>query len=240
MTVSEFLAVGPSVHFENVSLRLGGNSVLDRVSFSVQPGTIHCLVGPNGGGKTSLIRSLLGQMPHEGSIRIGWGTNQVTGYVPQTLDFGRSLPMTVHDFMAMICQDRPAFAGLRRDKRSLVRRALEQVNMQGKEERPFGALSGGERQRVLLAQALIPHPALLVLDEPAAGLDQEGAVVMHGLLQRLREQGTTIVMVHHDLAEVKGMADSVTCLNRQLLFSGPPETELTPEKILDIFTAKAA
>ena len=148
--------------------------------------------------------------------------------------------MTVEDFMAMICQNRPAFTGLRRDRHALVRNALEQVNMDCKHDRPFGALSGGERQRVLLAQALIPHPALLVLDEPATGLDKEGAAVMHDLLQDLKRQGTTIVMVHHDLAEVKEIADCVTCLNRQLLFSGSPEVELTPEKILEIFSAKAA
>jgi zinc transport system ATP-binding protein len=122
----------------------------------------------------------------------------------------------------------------------MVKAALEQVDMTGKEDRLFGALSGGERQRVLLAQALMPHPALLILDEPATGLDKVGAEVMHGILQRLREQGTTIMMVHHDLAEVRRMADAVTCINRGLLFSGHPEVELAPERILKIFSTKAA
>jgi len=240
MTANTMPAIGPVIHFEDVTLKLGGNLVLDKISFKVEPGTIHCLIGPNGGGKTSLIRSLLGQMPHKGSIRVGWGAKQTTGYVPQALDFDRTLPMTVQDFMVMICQDRPAFTGLRRARMPLVQKALERVNMSDKYDRPFGALSGGERQRVLLAQALIPHPALLVLDEPATGLDKAGSSVMHDLLQGLKLAGTTIVMVHHDLAEVKQMADKVTCINRQLLFSGNPEEELTPEKILNIFSAKAA
>lgn len=231
---------GPSVTFDNVGLVLGGNRILEWIDFHVDPGTIHCIIGPNGGGKTSLIRSLLGQMPHSGDIRIGWGANSTTGYVPQALDFDRTLPLTVDDFMTMICQNRPVFAGMKPSSNERITEALERVGMADKRKYRFGGLSGGERQRVLLAQALIPHPALLVLDEPASGLDKTGAEVMHSLLQDLKGMGTTVVMIHHDLAEVKAIGDMVTCINQRMLFSGQPETELTPETILNIFSSTKA
>lgn len=237
------LASGPSLHFENVSLELGGNSILHNVNFTVERGSIHCIIGPNGGGKTSLIRCMLGQMPHTGNIRICWDSDWTMGYVPQALNFDDTLPMTVADFMAMISQNhRPAFMGFKKDKHRWVHDALERVDMLGRLDRPFGSLSGGERQRVLLAQALIPEPKLLVLDEPATGLDKSGAAIMHGIVEELSAAGTTIVIIHHDLGVVRDMAHGVTCINREMLFTGDPRTELTPERIFDIFsaTAKAA
>lgn len=229
---------GPAIDFETMSLKLGGNNILNDINFTVAPGSIHCVIGPNGGGKTSLIRSLLGQMPHNGQIRISWpGQSQVTGYVPQALDFDRTLPLTVSDFMAMICQRRPIFFGNSKPKKTFITKALERVNMQDKVDYLFGGLSGGERQRVLLAQALIPEPDLLILDEPASGLDKVGSEIMHTILKDLRGKGTTILMIHHDLGEVKAISDTVTCINQRVLFSGSPGTMLTPETILNIYSS---
>ena len=228
---------GPSITFDEVNLRLGNTSVLEQISFAVAPGSIHCIIGPNGGGKTSLLRSLLGQMPHRGTISLEWPGDRTIGYVPQMLDFDRTLPITVDDFMAMICQSRPAFFGLKKRRWQIVRQALELVQMAGKQTRQLGQLSGGERQRVLFAQALIPEPCLLILDEPAAGLDEAGAKIFEQILYDLRERGVTIVWIHHDLQQVKRMADSVCCVNRRLLFSGSPEETMTPERILSIFSA---
>ena len=108
---------GPAIEFERVNLTLGATSILEDVSFKVRPATIHCIVGANGGGKTSLVRSLLGQMPHSGSISIHWREGRVIGYVPQSLDFDKSLPITVFDFMAMTTQRRPVFLGVSRARR---------------------------------------------------------------------------------------------------------------------------
>src|SRR6187549_3921430 len=108
---------GPSISFEHVTLELGNTRILDDVSFHIRAGTIHCIVGANGGGKTSLIRSLIGQMPHSGDITIQWKEGKVVGYVPQALDFDKSLPITVMDFMAMTCQRRPIFLGVSRQRR---------------------------------------------------------------------------------------------------------------------------
>ncbi len=229
---------GPLISFDRLSLKLGGNAVLDEVTFRVEPGTIHCILGPNGGGKTSLIRSLLGQMPHSGTIRISWkDTVQVTGYVPQALDFDRTLPLTVGDFMAMICQRQPVFIGRVRQRKKMIERALQRVGMAEKTDYRFGSLSGGERQRVLLAQALIPEPGLLVLDEPASGLDRAGAEIMYEILAELKSRGTTLLMIHHDLAEIRKIGDMATCINRRVVFSGRPEEVLTPETILKVFSS---
>lgn len=231
-------ASGPAIHFENLCLKLGGNPILTNVEFAVDANSIHCIIGPNGGGKTSLVRSLLGQMPHDGTIRIAWQQqNKVIGYVPQALDFDRTLPLTVNDFMGMICQNRPVFLGNSKTKQEIIMQALEKVGMGTRALYRFGSLSGGERQRVLLAQALIPAPSLLILDEPASGLDKKGTEIMHSILQELKAAGTTILMIHHDLGEVKAIGDKVTCINGKVLFTGDPETMLTPETILHIYSS---
>ena len=227
---------GPEIRLTDVALNLGGAQILHDVGFTVDAGKIHCIIGPNGGGKTSLIRALLGQMPHTGEIRIDWPAGRRTGYVPQILDFDRDLPMTVDDFMAIISQDRMAVFGIARRNRAAIEQALEMVGLAGKRRRRMGELSGGERQRALFAQALIPFPDLLVLDEPLAGVDGAGAEIISGLVQDLSSRGVTVVWVHHDLAEVKRIADKVTCINRTVSFSGPPEDVLTRESILEVFS----
>jgi zinc transport system ATP-binding protein len=227
---------GPAISFTDVGLQLGNTQILHDVNFAIDPGQLHCIIGPNGGGKTSLIRSLLGQMPHAGEIRIDWPAGQRVGYVPQILDFDRDLPMTVDDFMAIIGQDRMAIFGIARRNRPAVNEALEMVGLQAKRRRRMGELSGGERQRVLFAQALIPFPDLLVLDEPLAGVDGAGAEIISDLVIDLRDRGVTVVWIHHDLAEVKRIADKVTCINRTVSFSGHPDQVLTRDRILDVFS----
>jgi zinc transport system ATP-binding protein len=230
------MAQGPAIRFTNVGLQLGNTQILHDVSFTVEPAQIHCIIGPNGGGKTSLIRSLLGQMPHTGEIGIDWPAGRRIGYVPQMLDFDRDLPMTVDDFMAIISQDRMAIFGLSKRNRAAVDEAIEMVGLQAKRKRRMGELSGGERQRVLFAQALIPFPNLLVLDEPLAGVDGVGAEIISDLVVDMRDCGMTVVWIHHDLAEVKRIADKVTCINRTVSFSGTPDQVLTRESMLEVFS----
>ena len=219
---------GPAIAFDHVGLELSGNRILEDVTFSIAAGTIHCIIGPNGGGKTSLIRSLLGQMPHRGRIEIAWADNRTVGYVPQSLDFDKTLPITVGNLMAMITQKvRPAFLGLGRKERVAAAAALERVGLKGKLKARLGSLSGGERQRVLFAQALLPEPGLLVLDEPMTSLDEVGSDIFVTIIRGLAAAGTTVVWIAHDLSQVRALADSVTCINRRVLFTGPPAEVLT-------------
>lgn len=230
-------SVGPTLNFDQVSLTLGRTVILDGVSFQVQPGSIHALVGPNGGGKSSLIKTLLGQTPHQGRLSLEWPTTPGTiGYVPQALEFDRGLPMTVDDFMAAMCQRRPAFLGLSRHYAAAIGDALERVGMQDKRKRRMGALSGGERQRVLLAQGLIPAPQLLVLDEPMSALDEAGIQVFERLLNDWRLAGITVLWIEHDLEAVGRLADHVTGLNRRVLFDATPKEALIPDRLLTLFS----
>lgn len=240
MTVAEHVFAtphGPSIEFAGIDLTLGRTRILDQVSFSVAAGTVHAIVGPNGGGKSSLIKTLLGQMPHQGRLALEWpDAAQVIGYVPQSLEFDRGLPMTVDDFMAAMCQRTPAFLGLSRRVTTAIDAALERVGMLDKRKRRMGALSGGERQRVLLAQGLIPAPQLLVLDEPMSALDEAGIQVFERLLQEWRQAGTTVLWIEHDLEAVTRLADRVTGLSRRVLFDAPPKEALTPERLLGLFS----
>ena len=226
---------GPSIKFEDVSLDLGNTSVLDDISFDVQAGAIHCVVGANGGGKTSLIRSMLGQMPFKGAISIDWQDNQTVGYVPQSLDFDKTLPVTVQDFMGMTCQRRPVFTGVSSDPQTEIDAVLERVGMADKKKSMLGSLSGGERQRVLFAQALVPEPSLLVLDEPMTGLDLEGKQILERAIVAFTDARGTVVWVNHDITQVYEIAQTMTYIDRQILLDGDPRDVLRTGVAAELF-----
>lgn len=219
---------GPDIHVRGLGLRLGGASILEELDFSVTSGALHCLIGPNGGGKTSALRCLLGQMPHSGDIRIDWYGERRIGYVPQLLELERSLPLSVQDFLVLAFDRRPAFARPRADTATLVEEALARVGLEGKRRSLLGGLSGGERQRLLFAQALVPDPALLVLDEPMTGLDEGGGRLFERLILEANAAGATVLWVNHDLRQVRRLAHSLTCIDRRVLAHGPVAEVLTP------------
>jgi zinc transport system ATP-binding protein len=226
---------GPSIEFDNVNLTLGATSILEDVTFKVQAATIHCIIGANGGGKTSLVRSLVGQMPHSGRISIQWQTGRVIGYVPQSLDFDKSLPITVADFMAMTCQRRPVFLGVSRSRRKEIETVLDRMGLNGKFKSKLGSLSGGERQRVLFAQAMIPEPALLVLDEPMTGLDLAGKEILETAIKAFAKGGGTVVWINHDIVQVNEIADALTYINRNVLLNGAPRDVLAGGAAAQLF-----
>ena len=230
---------GPSIAFHDIGLTLGRTEILHRIALKIEAGSIHALVGPNGGGKSSLIKTLLGQMPHRGRLTLNWpDAPGVIGYVPQALEFDRGLPMTVDDFMVATTQRRPAFLSRSKVSAPAISAALERVDMLSRRTRRMGALSGGERQRVLLAQSLVPAPDLVVLDEPMAALDEAGIQVFESLLAGWREIGVTVLWVEHDLEAVGRLADRVSGINRRILFDGPPSNMLEPERLLSLFSAR--
>lgn len=230
---------GAAVTFENVMVALGGNTVLESISAGVPRGSCTAIVGPNGAGKTTMLLALLGEAPYTGVIRIfraDEGRPLRIGYVPQRLQFDRGMPLTVLEFMVMGWQRSPLWFGVRRAHRDRAQELLASVKADGLENRRVGALSGGEMQRVLLALALGQEPDLLVLDEPASGVDFQGEHVFCELLDKLRcERGFTQLMVSHDLPTVTHHATHVICLNRKVAAEGPPQEVLTAENLIAIF-----
>jgi zinc transport system ATP-binding protein len=230
---------GPAIEFDGVSLALGNTRILDEIRFTIAAGSVHCIVGANGGGKTSLIRAMLGQMPHTGRIAIHWHDNRTIGYVPQALDFDRTLPLTVRDFLALTGQNRPVFLGVSRVRREQIEATLARVGLAGKGRFKLGSLSGGERQRVVFAQALIPEPSLLVLDEPMTGLDLSGKEIIETAIAGFAAGGGTVVWINHDIVQVGAMADALTYINRSVLLDGPPREVLSSGTALQLFPTLA-
>jgi zinc transport system ATP-binding protein len=214
----------PLVDIDSVTIRIHGNTILDRVSFAIVAGTAHVIAGRNGAGKSTLLRAMLGQLPFEGRIVLHWRRNGSIGYVPQSFTVDPTLPVNVYDFLALTRTRRPVSLGVGRQTRTRIDALLEGVGMQGKGRRPLAGLSGGELRRVLLAHALDPEPELLILDEPASGLDAESAEWLDVTLLALRrERRTTILMVSHDQERVRRLADMVTVLDGRLVSEGPPD-----------------
>ncbi len=217
--------------FEAVSVSRGGIHILDSVNATVPMGSCTAIIGPNGAGKTTLLLALLGELPCHGRIRFPayGGRPPRIGYVPQRLGFDRNLPLTVDEFLALGFQNRPIWFGLGAQWRQKTAAVLAQVRAEHLAGRRLGALSGGELQRVLLALALLQDPELLVLDEPAAGVDFQGEYIFCELLDSLRHsRGFTQLMVSHDLSTVTHHATHVICLNHRVAAEGPPQEVLTP------------
>jgi len=222
----------PLLEFVEVSIRRYQEQLLAAVSFAVTRRTIHVIVGPNGAGKTTLLSALLGDIAFEGRIVANWRGEGRIGYVPQTFAVDPSLPVTVQDFLALTRQRRPVCFGVRPGTRRQVTELLQRVGAPGVERRPLSVLSGGELRRVLLANAVDPVPELLILDEPASGLDEGGVHLLEELLRTLREAGCTVLMVSHNIDQVRRVADWVTVLDRSLITEGPPAETLALDRVL--------
>jgi len=207
-----------------------GRRVLDGVSLEVERGSLHFLVGPNGAGKSTLLHAALGLLDFDGRITLRWQGSGRVGLVPQSFAVDRTLPITVGEFLALSRQRRPVCLGIGRRVRGQVQALLASVGLDGAFRRPMGSLSGGEIQRVLLANALDPVPELLLLDEPGAGLDETATDRLEHLLASLaRERGAGILVVSHDLRQVRRLADRVTVIDRVVRRSGPPAEVLSSD-----------
>lgn len=206
----------PLAVLEHVGLRYGSDTVLDDVSLSVGRGEIVSLIGPNGAGKSTVLRILLGLVrPDSGQAALRPGIR--VGYVPQRLAIDPTLPLDVRGFLAL-ARDRHC---RRQGFHPLA--ALAEVGADGLLGRAVQSLSGGELQRVLLARALLREPDLLVLDEPAQGVDAAGQAEFFTLLRKLRDhRHCGVLVVSHDLHLVMAAADRVICLNRSIRCAGSP------------------
>jgi len=227
----------PLLEFVEVSIRRNREQLLAAVSLAVRWRSIHVIVGPNGAGKTTLLSALLGEMAFEGRIVANWRGEGRIGYVPQTFAVDPSLPVTVEDFLALTRQRRPVCFGVHPNTRRRVADLLHKVGVSGLERRPLSVLSGGELRRILLANAIDPIPELLILDEPASGLDESGMRLIEELLRALKAAGCTVLMVSHNIDQVRRVADWVTVLDRSLVTEGPPAETLALDRVLALIPA---
>jgi len=221
------MAGPPLLEIAALTVQRDRRRLLTDVSLNVPPGSAHLLVGPNGAGKSTLFAAVLGLIEFSGSIRFHWRASGRIGYLPQSFVVDRTLPLTVGEFLALSRQRRPVCVGIGRAQRRCTAALLASVGLAGFERRPLGALSGGEQQRVLLANAIDPVPELLLLDEPASGLDDTAVRQFEQVLVELkRAHGTGVLMVSHDLGQVRRLADQVTLLDRSVRRSGTPAAVL--------------
>ncbi len=205
------------ISLENVCFGYEQREVLHHLNLSIPRGAFTVIVGPNGGGKTTLLKLLVGlEKPRHGQITIlGGRPEQVRrriGYVPQSLSFDPEFPASVEDVVLMGRLGPSSLGLFRRHDREKARHCLELVGLEGYDKRPFPGLSGGERQRVLIAQALATEPELLLLDEPGANLDVNSSHRIYELLKKLNTS-LTIIMVSHNLGLVVSFASHVICVN---------------------------
>ena len=229
------------IEVDHLSVSAGNQQLLHDVNLHIHCGELTALIGANGAGKTTLIRALLGQVEYKGVIRHlttdGRPAADVrTGYVPKQLEFDRSSPVTVTDFMSASLSRRPVFLGVSQKTREKVMAALARTHSERLCKRPLGALSGGELQRVLLALALTPQPDLLILDEPVSGVDQNGLESFYQTVDELkRTNHMAILLVSHDLDVVRRYADRVALMQGTIVRQGDPETVFDSEEFAQVF-----
>lgn len=236
------------VQLRNVGVKLGDTRVLSEVNADLAQGEITALIGLNGSGKTTLLRAILKEVPYTGSITFRCGHDhsrpapQHVGYVPQKLSLDANLPLTVLDFLALALQRWPIFLGISPKVRQRVEGMLTRVWSPHLIDRPVAKISGGELQKVLLALAMEPNPELLLLDEPAAGVDFESQAKFYDLIAQMnRETKVTILLVSHELNVVPRFAHHVLCLkDGRVACQGPPREVTTPEVLAKIFGPQSA
>ena len=229
------------ISVKDVGVKKGKDILLSSVSFDLFCGQLTALIGVNGAGKTTLLKSILNEIKHDGTISFeshhGEKIDNITiGYVPQHLDFDRSAPISVEDFMLIGRTNSPVC--FKKDKKQLkaIDEALEMVGCLELKNKTLGVLSGGEIQRVMLASALYPLPELLILDEPVSGVDMKGSEKFYEVIKNLKTNyHIAIAMVSHDLGIVKEYADNVILINKSVLKSGSAEEVFSSKEFKESF-----
>lgn len=213
------------IDIENLSLKPGGHLALQGVDLHLDKGEIVTLIGPNGSGKTSLLRAIIGALPPSAG-RIIRKPGLRIGYVPQKLMIDDSLPLTAQRFLSL-----PKWRSATK-----INNILQTVGAAEIANRPLQGLSGGQFQRILLARALLEKPDLLILDEPTTGLDQPGSAGFYQLIDQLRHDlGCAVLMVSHELHVVMAASDRVICLNGHVCCHGTPDVVASAPEYRQLF-----
>ena len=226
------------VEIKDVWFAYNGQTVLEDVNLDIQPGDFIAMIGPNGGGKTTLLKLMLGLLkPGKGSIRILGDTTEKAshhiGYVSQDVHINRNFPITSIDVVLMgnLKPNRRWDRSSAQDRREALD-ALERMEIKKFAESKIGELSGGQRQRVFIARALVTKPKVLLLDEPTASIDAKGQAEFYRMLKELNED-ITILVVSHDLVAISTYVKSVACVNKRLHYHH--HAEITGEMLEEMY-----
>lgn len=225
------------VEISDLSFRYNDMNVLEGVNLQVPRGDFASIIGPNGGGKTTLLKLILGMLrPATGRIIVFGGEPEKArlriGYVPQHSSFDPAFPVSALE-VALMGRLRGGWPGrYRREDYRIAREALEMMRLQDVGDRPFSALSGGQRQRVLIARALAAQPELLLLDEPTANVDQLVEELLFEILRELNRR-MTILLVSHDIGVVSQIVKSVICVNRRVYVH--PTSAFTGDLVRELY-----
>lgn len=232
---SESAQTKPLITVNDLSAGYNHDPVLVDVNLTVEPEDFIGLIGPNGGGKTTLLKVILGLLaPQKGTVVVmGLPPDQgrrFIGYVPQSSDYDSDFPISVHDVVRMgRLSPKRLFKPYNREDDAIVEERLAWVDLSGLENRALSELSGGQRQRVYIARALASEPRLLLLDEPTISVDMEARTHIYELLHEINLQGVTILLVSHDLNVISSYVKTIGCLNRT--FHYHREKEVTAEML---------
>ena len=229
-----------AVDIENLYVELNGRTVLENINLKIFQREIVAVVGPNGGGKTTLIKTILGLIkPTKGKIRIfGLKPREAVkrhfiGYVPQRINLKKESCLSVLDVVLL------GMWFLKLPKEEKIKRALrnlEYMEVEHLKDKRFADLSGGQQQRVNIARAIAGEPKLLLLDEPTTGIDFAGQQTFYSLIKKMRdEKGFTVLMVSHDVGVVWKYVDKAVCINRKLHYHGEPSAILKPEILRQVY-----
>ncbi len=212
------------------------NLVLDKVSVTIETGKIVGILGPNGAGKSTFMKALLGLDAFEGQVSLAGQIKNETGgdiaYVEQRSQIDPHFPITVRECVSLgLYKEVGLFRRLKKADWTRVDTVLEQVGLSRYAKKPIHAMSGGQFQRMLLARCLVQDRQIIFLDEPFIGIDAVSERIIMDILRDLRNQGRTILIVHHDLSKVRRYFDSIMILNKKLLAHGPVEQVFTAENL---------
>lgn len=231
----------PSVEVQDLTVRFGDTVALDKVTFTVEASTFVAIIGPNGAGKSTLLDVLLGlAVPERGSVSVlGQSPGKLTGarvaYVPQKKTFATQFPATVLELVVSGITGTWPWR-IRPDHRALAMEMLAKTGVEHLASQPVQKVSGGELQRAFLARSLVNSPELLVLDEPAAGMDLRGEAAMYHILCDYQvASGATVLMITHDWEGARFHADQVLLLDRTVIAFGAAKEVATEARLLSLF-----